>query len=130
MSTASTMLLCPRCDDARHLAEEVSPTVAPEVASNTCNRQVTRCRLCSQILVNPEPGIGNKTVLWQLTEGDAQFCHPFTYTRALVTVPGIVQPVTMNRRINQSVCDYIRHHFIPRDSDVWLVTYPKSGTSK
>lgn len=44
-------------------------------------------------------------------------------------VPGVSYPVATGLRINQDVVDFTRKHFVPRDSDVWVTTYPKAGTT-
>lgn len=126
-------MLCPRCGSmcsAAASSELVSSEESQRVRliDITVITQVIRCPQCRQVLPPYLPVVDK--VFWQLNEGDTGYYTPFTYNRALINVPGIAQPVTMNRRINQSVCDFIRKHFIPRHSDVWLVTYPKSGTSK
>lgn len=120
---------CPRCDIGCSVSVQTN-----DYEKHDTPTPVVRCQQCQQIVPHSQSLIKNRNrnnkVLWQLNEGDTDFCSPFTYHRALINVPGITQPVTMNRRINQHVIDFIRCHFIPRHSDVWLVTYPKSGTSE
>lgn len=60
---------------------------------------------------------------------DQSFAEPYHYHRALITVPGIPRPVSNVACINQSVIEFVRQHFIPRNDDVWLATYPKAGTT-
>jgi hypothetical protein len=63
------------------------------------------------------------------TDLDQSFAEPYSYNRTLVTVPGIPRPVSNLACINQSVIEFVRHQFVPRDDDVWLATYPKAGTT-
>lgn len=62
----------------------------------------------------------------RLQENDAA---PFIYNRELVAIPGCPIPLTMPDMITEQSCEIVRQHFIPRDDDVWLATYPKSGTT-
>jgi hypothetical protein len=88
-----------------------------------------RCSLCEQYLC---PIVCDQPVLVQEERGeeiDQSFAAPYHYNRTLIQVPGISRPVSNLASINQSVVNYIRYNFQPRDSDVWLATYPKAGTT-
>ena len=64
-----------------------------------------------------------------LRRDDQTFAAPFTYKRSLLTVPGVSTALPMTDGHTDTVAAAIRKLFIPRDSDVWVATYPKSGTT-
>ena len=120
ISVEEVKMMCPRCG--------IDSNTTGSFVNNNDTITTVRCSQCRQVLTDYIYEDGQ--VLWRLCEGDPSVFEPFSYSRALIVSPGTPQPVTMNKRINQYVCEYIRRHFVPRDSDVWLATYPKSGTSK
>jgi aryl sulfotransferase len=105
--------ICPRCGPVSFLEDE---------------NQMKKCSCCYQYLDSvliPE----NQRIIWKSIDGDPSFAEPYWYHRFLVNVPGIPHPVSSNRRTNQDIIHFIRKNFRPRDSDVWIATYPKSGTT-
>lgn len=108
MLSLSLSNTCPRCVDE---------------STSTYNDNYIKCSKCGQYLWDDR-------VLSRLSnDRDLDFAQPFFYRRSLVYVPGCIRRVPMTGDITQLVCHQIRHQFQPRDSDVWLVTYPKSGTT-
>ena len=142
----SVKLRCPRCKVVTSSGECVSERVSERVKCKVCRLvipiscvQTERvsecvsdgvCKGVSEEVSECESERVSNRVLWQLNEGNSSAFTPYTYTHSLVHVPGITAPVMMNRRITQAVCECVRERFIPRHLDVWLVTYPKSGTSE
>jgi 5-methylcytosine-specific restriction endonuclease McrA len=103
---------CPRCGPIRSLEEG----------------QFKLCSLCRQYL-DPNLISDDQRILWKSVEGDQSFAEPYWYHRFLIDVPGVPHLVSTNRRTNQDIVRFIRKNFIPRDDDVWIATYPKSGTT-
>lgn len=64
-----------------------------------------------------------------LRQNDNSFVAPYFYERSLLTVPGKATAVPMVSGHTDEVAQAIREIFIPRDSDIWVATYPKSGTT-
>jgi hypothetical protein len=102
---------CPRCGPIQSYADE----------------SYFRCNKCHQFLDLP---LGDASrVVWKSIEGDNSFALPYRYRRCLERVPGVPYPVATGLRINQDVVEFIRKNFVPRDSDIWVTTYPKAGTT-
>jgi hypothetical protein len=91
------------------------------------DHEYQRCSICEQYL---PPLATDQPVLIERTQDiDQSFAAPYHYNRTLIQVPGMSRPFSNLSCINQSVVNYIRQNFQPRDSDVWLATYPKAGTT-
>jgi hypothetical protein len=105
--------ICPRCGPVSILEDD---------------NQMKRCSSCYQYL-DSVPIPDDQRIIWKSIDGDPTFAEPYWYHRFLVNVPGISHLVSSNRRTNQDIIRFIRKKFRPRDSDVWIATYPKSGTT-
>lgn len=109
------------------ISADSCPRCGPIHSLETINH-FRQCPSCGQYLdsvIIPD----DQRIIWNSIEGDQSFAEPYWYHRFLVNVPGIPHPVSSNRRTNQDVIYYIRKNFRPRDTDVWIATYPKSGTT-
>ena len=81
------------------------------------------CTHCNQFRVDYD-----RTVSKELIE-DMTFAAPHRYNRSLVYVPGVAYPVSTIKPITQAVQNNLMKNFKARDSDVWICTYPKAGTT-
>ncbi|GMH99150.1 hypothetical protein TrLO_g6894 [Triparma laevis f. longispina] len=76
-------------------------------------------------------GAVDNQITEDLPDDDALFA-PYTYSRSLAkpTLSKSAKGFTpFPSSIDQSVLDEITKTFKPRDSDIWIVSYPKSGTT-
>lgn len=106
--------LCPRCGKT-------------EIKEN---EGLFRCSICEQILLDPatKQRIRNKESE-ENNDTDQTFAAPYNYMRSLVIAPGIPHDLPVIDAMKQSVLSYIRENFKPRDTDIWVATYPKCGTT-
>ena len=81
------------------------------------------CTRCNQFRVDFTQHVSDEELI------DTTFSAPYTYHRSLVRVPGVAHPVATIQSMTQTVQHKLLKNFDPRDSDVWICTYPKSGTT-
>jgi hypothetical protein len=88
---------------------------------------LTHCPHCNSHLQNAPI---HQEALADLTRRqNSDFAAPFEYKRSLLTVPGKPTATAMISNHTDTLAKAIRDNFVPRDTDVWIATYPKSGTT-
>ena len=89
---------------------------------------VTHCPSCGMHLMSAPVHQAAKEDV-QLRKNDKTFASPYVYERTLMTVPGKSTAVPMCAGQTDEIAQALRGLFVPRESDVWIATYPKSGTT-